>query len=151
MIIAHRNCVWAIDFSFPFISFQLVECCLGAAIFCPHCSGYFFGPVLHVAPPFFSPLENTISLKALTLFPSSLVFGTVPFYTFMISSNWDRLSTTQYHTLHQTKFTISSLSCSCRVVCVPLLCGIVCVLSPVLVPIHGRGSSSFIGRNIVGC
>ena len=151
MIIAHRNCVWAIDFSFPFISFQLVECCLGAAIFCPHCSGYFLRPVSHVRRHFFSPLENKISLKALTLFLSSLVFGTVPFYTFMILSNWDRLSTTQYHTLHQTKFTISFLSCLCRVVCIPLLCGIVCVSSQVLVPIHGRGSSSFIGRNTVGC
>jgi hypothetical protein len=151
MIIAHRNCIWAIDLSFPFISFQLVECCLGAAIFCPHCSGYFFGPVWHVAPPFFSPLENTILLKALTLFPSSLVFGTVPFYTFMILSNWDRLSTTQYHTLHQTKFTISSLSC-CAVLCVyPYCCDIVCVLSQVLVPIHSRGSSSFIGLNTMGC
>jgi hypothetical protein len=28
--------------------------------------------------------------------------------------------------------------------------GIICVLSEVLVPIHGRGSSSFIGLNIVG-
>ncbi len=40
--------------------------------------------------------------------------------------------------------------------CVPLphyfaYFGIICSLSQVLVPIHGRGSSSFIGLNIVGC
>jgi hypothetical protein len=81
----------AINLFLTFTSFQIFECCVGAAIFCPHCSGYFVGTISHVVPPFFFTTREQNSLEALTLFPSSLVFGTVSFYPFMISSNWDRL------------------------------------------------------------
>jgi hypothetical protein len=160
MIIVDRNCILAINLFFPLISFQILECCVEAAIFRPHCSGYFFGLVAHVAPQFFC--GAIISLKPYYPLPPLLlifvhivvcVASCCGIVFVLFQKCWslflvDRSSSSLYG------ISWAAIIILIIVAYAFLVTGqysLVDCSYKVLLPIHGRSSSSIIALNTVGC